>query len=225
MSQNAANLKEDVRPKLPPFPSDEHFVGIWRLMTTPSGPSIDEERLMGALDTDPSASENLILRVDGTTAGGPILDTLSQHRASGGTWKFFEAEWIGKTDNDDDIDMVQTRLRIRLVIPPEKERILVMEGEVKRGSLPSAYSISQENMKQLRSSGSFGISPQKKKSNTEANQENEETKDEVFLQCSGEAWVEDRSGKRSKLGPFSLLKMKDRNEYTYTIPAPKRNQD
>ena len=225
MSQNAAKLKEEVRPTLPPFPSDEHFVGIWRLMTTPSGPSIDEERLMGALDTDPSASENLILRVDGTTAGGPILDTQNQHRASGGTWKFFQAEFIGKTESDSDIDRVQTRLRIRLVIPPEKDRVLVMEGEVKQGAVPSAYSISQENMNQLRSSASFGMSPQK--STTEANQEKKDNKDDVFFQCSGEAWVEDRSGKRSKLGPFSLLKMKTRsqNEYTYTIPAPKRHQD
>ena len=170
----------------------------------------------------------MILRVDGTTAGGPILDTQNQHRASGGTWKFFEAEWIGDQNDDQNGSErrnTRTRLRIRLVIPPEKQQVLVMEGEVRRGPLSSVYSIAQENMNQLRSSGSFGMSPDTAES--ESSRKSEELEGDVLLQCSGEAWVEDRYGKRSKLGPFSLLKMQDRSadDYTYTIPAPKRYQD
>jgi len=29
--------------KLLPYPSDEHFVGVWRLVSTPRGPSLDQQ--------------------------------------------------------------------------------------------------------------------------------------------------------------------------------------
>jgi hypothetical protein len=69
-----------------------------------------------------SGSENLLLRVDGTTAAGPILNPETNQKAAGGTWKMLPQE------------NGEVLLRIRLVIPPEKKRILVMEGRVDRGS-------------------------------------------------------------------------------------------
>jgi hypothetical protein len=46
---------------------------------------------------------------------------------------------------------------------------------------------------------------------------------EQVLYCGGEAWMEnvDGSGKRRKLGPFSLTKQKtvDRSKLIYTVPA------
>jgi hypothetical protein len=98
--------------KLGPYPGRDHFIGIWRVVTSPTGFPAEES-------TD-ETSENLILRVDGTTAGGPILDAETRQKAAGGTWKMI-------VDEDGDV-----RLRIRLVIPPKKERILVMEGVVNR---------------------------------------------------------------------------------------------
>ncbi len=229
-STMAAKIQEDysVKKDLPPFPSDEHFAGIWRLITSPGGPIMDEAELMDAIQGDPNSSENLILRIDRTTAGGPILDVENQQRAAGGTWKYFQAEWCGlPEDDDDDTERpVQTRLRVRLLIPPGKDKILVMEGEVKRGSITSAESISRENAKELFASSSFGLNKvaaraDRKKSETE--------EDDQFMYVSGEAWVEEASGdrRRKKLGRFSLMKRKDRNpdQYTYTIPAPTRYQD
>ena len=104
--------KED----LPPYPSREHFMGIWRVVSSPTGfaselPSKD-------------SSENLILRADGTTAGGPILDQQLKQKAAGGTWAMV-------------VDGDVVKLRIRLVIPPKRERILVMEGEVTRMDMTS----------------------------------------------------------------------------------------
>jgi len=227
---------------LPPFPSEEHFVGIWRLISTPRGPSIDQQRLMEGKDNfmmDASVSENIILRVDGTIAGGPILDFENQHRASGGTWRFFQAEWAGnKEDDDDDNDStaspLQTRLRIRLVVPPEKNRILVMEGEVRRGTtaIPSTKSVSEDNMKELLASSSFNI-PEvvavKENINNKDNNNNNNNNNDVFLSCAGEVWVEDAEtgDNRVKLGRFSLLKAdyKEPNQLRFTIPSPKRFQD
>lgn len=105
------------RPLLPSYPSREHFIGIWRAVTPPTG--FPEET------GESTKSDNLILRVDGTTAGGPILDYEQQQKAAGGTWRILENE-------SEDAGI---RLRIRLVIPPQKERILVMEGEVTRISM------------------------------------------------------------------------------------------
>jgi hypothetical protein len=110
----AMQQEQAKRPLLPPYPSREHFIGIWRAVTPPTG--FPEET------GEATKSDNLILRVDGTTAGGPILDNELQQKAAGGTWRLLES------DGDDG----GMRLRIRLVIPPKKERILVMEGDVTR---------------------------------------------------------------------------------------------
>ena len=116
-------VPKEQRPKkkkeLGPYPGRDHFVGIWRVVTSPTGFPSEE--------SNDEASENLILRVDGTTAGGPILDPETRQKAAGGTWKMIVEE------NGD------VRLRIRCVIPPKKERILVMEGIVNRMSMNSDF--------------------------------------------------------------------------------------
>ncbi len=219
--------------KLPPYPSDEHFVGIWNLVSTPRGPSIDQQRLVeGELFMDPSVSENLILRVDGTVAGGPILDFETQHRASGGTWRMFQAEFMGNDNGDDKSGLVQTRLRIRLVIPPEKKRVLVMEGEVRRGvSMSTTKSISEQNMKEIMTPSSFNIPEVEalKKQQEEKAQKYNNNDDTLILSCVGEVWVEDAETKqnRVKLGRFSLIKadQSQPSQLRFTIPSPKRYQD
>jgi hypothetical protein len=212
------DVKNNENKLLPPFPSDEHFVGIWRLESTPGTNIIEEEGLF----SDPNSSENLVLRIDGTTAGGPILDLQNQHRAAGGTWKFFQAQWIGPTGQEVDTEPVlKTRLRIRLLIPPLKEKVLVMEGEVKQGALVSPESISQANINELRKSSFESLL------NTNEKKDNKGVKDDSFIQCSGEMWTEDVRGKnRYKLGRFSLSKRKDQGSvYNYSIPSPQRYQD
>lgn len=62
-------------PKLPPFPSREHCVGFWKVIQSPTGFDVEQ--------TDSSRSDNLVCRVDGTTAGGPILDQESRQKAAG----------------------------------------------------------------------------------------------------------------------------------------------
>jgi len=194
---------------------------------------------------DASASENLILRADGRTAGGPILDVENKQRAAGGTWRFFQAEWVGENDDDDDDDdleggngasesRVTTRLNVRLVIPPKKDKVLVMEGEVKRGGVSSALSSSEANLKEMRSlSSSIDMMPDTADDGDTPPPQTAMDDQTFFLQCTGQVWVEDAvAGKggernRSMLGKFSMLKMKDRNpnEYVYTVPAPKKYQD
>lgn len=208
---------------LPPFPSDDHFVGIWHLDILPRGSSVEEDRVFG---TD--VNENIVLRIDGTTAGGPILDMKNQHRAAGGTWKFFEAQWVGPTDDETEV-LVKTRLRIRLLIPPLKEKVLVMEGEVSNGVFVSPESISRENMKEFRKSVFDSFIGKEEDKDKDISKE-----EDSILQCNGEMWVENAtrpgtsgtSTKRVKVGRFSLSKMKEQgNNYKYSIPAPQRYQD
>jgi len=221
----------------PSFPSDEYFVGIWRLQSTPSGPSIDERRLMGLImpeNDDTSQSENLILRADGLIAGGPILDEVNKQRAAGGTWRFFQAEYIGDDGEEEEGEeretRITTRLKVRLVIPPKKDRVLVMEGEVKRGPRSTPTGTSEANIRDMRSrTSTFSTIAGNNGGGGTAGRDGEE--EETVLHCSGEVWVEDATGRgnknRSFLGKFSLLKLKERdpNEYVYTIPAPKKIQD
>ena len=185
------------RKELPDFPSREHFVGIWRVVTSPTG--FPEEA------GDNTKSDNIILRVDGTIAGGPTLDQETNQKAAGGTWKM-----IDTTDED------ATKLRIRLVIPPKKERILVMEGEVTR------FMSSTERMPLSKST--FGI-PE-----LEAAAQKLDDNLEDLMHCGGNVWIEDAvTGKnRDDIGSFSLMKLQSPMEpgkYTITIPRPVRNQD
>lgn len=177
-------------PELPPFPSRQHCVGFWKVLQSPTGFEVEE--------TDSSRSDNLVLRVDGTTAGGPILDQTSRQKAAGGTWRL----------KDDD-------LRIRLIIPPGKERILVMQGKVELVSAKSNFQLA---------SNTFGI-PE-----LEARQARSATELDDVIYCKGEVWVEDAVTKLNRwdVGSFSLMKLdtpSDQKEFTITIPQPIRNQD
>jgi hypothetical protein len=181
--------------ELPPFPSREHCNGFWRIVTSPTGFEVEEG--------DSSRSDNLVLRVDGTVAGGPILDQETRQKASGGTWRM-----TGDTADS-------AELRIRLVIPPSKERILVLEGKLKRVSMSSDLPMA---------TSTFGIPQLEEK----AAQAAAEMEDLVF--CGGSVHIEDAvTGKnREEVGKFSISKLHtptDPSNYVITVPKPVRNQD
>lgn len=159
-------------PTLPKFPSDQHFIGFWRMVTSPLPQSpIDPE--INIYDCD-----NLILRVDGTIAGGPIFDSILQLRAAGGSWRMFQAKYVGKIGEKQ--GDVQTRLRIEMIVPPKKDKILVMEGKVNKVAMgPDADSSG------IASIGATGNS-------------------EHILTCSGDSYVQDIEGVRRKSGLFSI---------------------
>jgi len=185
-----------LKPLLPPFPSREHVTGFWKVLNSPTGFDVEEG--------DSSCSDNLVLRVDGTTAGGPILDQETRQKASGGTWKLLE----GDTAWD-------ARLQIRLVIPPKKERILVMEGKLERVAKNSDLPLARNT---------FGI-PALEERAVQANADAE-----GLLYCSGHVCVVDAvtGANKMEIGKFSLMKLNtptDRSQYTITIPKPIRNQD
>lgn len=183
-------------PALPPFPSREHLVGFWRMVRSPTGFEL--------LEDASHQSERLILRIDGTTAGGPILDQETQQKASGGTWTL-----LGETADT-------ARLRIRLVIPPKKERILVMEGALER--------VSTKGNDLPLASNTFGIPAlEELKSRSDVEMED-------FLFCGGRVWIEDATTGRNRddIGKFSVMKLNlsnDPSKYTITVPRSVRNQD
>ena len=182
-------------PKLPPFPSRQHCVGFWKVLQSPTGFDVEE--------TDNQRSDNFLLRVDGTIAGGPILDQATRQKASGGTWRLEE---------DD------CRLRIRLVIPPGKEHILVMQGQMELIAGKPNIALA---------SSTFGI-PQLEARKARAAETEPPLED--ILYCKGEVWVEDAVTKKNRcdVGTFSLMKLNtsaDPKDFTITIPQPIRNQD
>jgi hypothetical protein len=161
------------------------------VLTSPTGLEVDE--------SSDDSSENIILRVDGTTAGGPTLNIETNQKAGGGTWKM----------------MVQengAHLRIRLSIPPRKERILVMEGPVIRMGAPMDVPVA---------SRAFGI-PHLEARAKEADKDIPEQ-----LICSGDVYIEEAITKeRAFVGEFSLMKLARKNDqYTITIPNAVRIQD
>jgi hypothetical protein len=180
---------------LPPFPSREHCVGIWKVISSPTGFSVEEN--------DESRSDNLVLRVDGTTAGGPILDQETRQKAASGTWKL-----IGESVDN-------ARLRIRLLIPPKKERVLVMEGKLEQLSRSGEFPLAK---------ATFGI-PALEKLATRGDDDQDD-----LIVCSGTVVMEDVNTKlnRQEIGDFSFMKIKtptDPSQWTITIPRPVRNQD
>ncbi|KAL3761904.1 hypothetical protein ACHAW5_006133 [Stephanodiscus triporus] len=212
---------------IPPYPSDAHFVGAWRVVSSPLGAENESFDV-----TDSKSSDNFILRVDGQVMGGPILDTQRQHKAAGGVWKMFQAirKPIGESTEFEEKrssnSLTQTRLRIRLLVPPKKERVLVMEGEVTRLVMPgSVDAVSQSSDRLimtnsglvddiLQNIGGELIRPEAKNG-------------EVLLYCAGEAWMEDVEGgaNRRKVGPFALMKLKavKRENLIYTVDVTKRD--
>lgn len=210
---------------LAPFPSDQHFVGPWRMVSSPTS-AFDGNALFG---DDPSTSENIILRVDGLVAGGPILDFENMHKAAGGTWRRFQAERI-QVESEDEENEEQTRLRIRLVIPPSKERILVMEGQALLGKRREV----QMDASSMVAPATFGI-PQAEAAKETYDQARAAKEDLDYregqeqLRCTGEVWIEDaRTGdNRKKLGRFVLEKVAvdDPKRFVYSVPKPTRIQD
>jgi len=208
--QNTALALEGTPPTsdepLPPYPSDGHFVGAWRVVSSPMDTSIDIE------STESKSSDNFILRVDGQVMGGPVLDAQYQHKAAGGKWKMFQAvrKALNKSESDKESPPVtQTRLRIQLLVPPEKDRVLVMEGEVTRLVMPGTGDATPSSSDgwMIPSGGMLDGMLQ----NINDVQSEQETKTgEGLLCCAGEAWMEDVGGgaNRRKLGSFSLMKLK-----------------
>ena len=148
--------------EIAPFPSREQFVGFWQIMSSPTGFPPDDD------GGDGSKSENLVFRVDGTTAGGPVLDPETNQKAAGGTWKI--------TPSEDDEDE-SAQVRIRLVIPPKKDRILVMEGTATKRAM-----VSLKNLPPMASS-TFGIPELEEKTNK--SKQDDTDVDEEKIYCSG----------------------------------------
>ena len=215
---------------LPPYPSDDHFVGAWRVVSSPLG---GEESSFEATTANSKTSDNFILRVDGQVMGGPILDAKYQHKAAGGNWKMFQAtrrkSSVDAYDDEivDDLLQTQTRLRIRLLVPPEKERLLVMEGEVTRLVMPGSADISSsyvESSRLILPAGGIVDGMIQSIEDMQLSQSDEVVKKssgEVLLYCAGEAWMEDVNGgaNRKKLGSFGLQKLKTvkRDQLIYTV--------
>jgi len=208
---------------LPPYPSDPHFTGIWRIVSSPFGDSGVEG------DGLSSASDNFIFRVDGGVAGGPILNAEYQQKAAGGSWKFFQAQL--RKSNPDEIPVTQSRLRVRLLVPPEKSQTLVIEGEINRLVSPNADDMSSSSSSdawRMASGGMLdGMSSKlmQGEDGTDVKTPSQGQSQDAMIFCRGEAWLEDTEdgSNRKKLGPIALMKLKtpDRNQLIYTVPASK----
>lgn len=208
---------------LPPYPSDPHFTGIWRIVSSPFGDSSLEG------DGLSSASDNFIFRVDGGVAGGPILNYEFQQKAAGGSWKFFQAQL--RKSNPDEIPVIQSRLRVRLLVPPEKSQTLVIEGEINRLVSPNVDDLSTSSSSdawRIASGGMLdGMSSKliSGEDGTDTKIPSQEQSQDAMIFCRGEAWLEDTEdgSNRKKLGPIALMKLKtpDRNKLIYTVPASK----
>jgi len=182
---------------MPPYPSKEYFVGAWRMVSFPIDSNYANPDSVADM-TNSIHSDNLILRVDGAVAGGPLLDSRTKQKSAGGSWKMFEAEYIGRRENQDNSTIIKTRMRIVLLIPPQKTEELVMEGEVTRIAMPAIDLL-----------GSVTEHPQR----------------DSLLHCGGEAWVQEIStGRRKKLGQFSVVKLSpnDPEQLHFSVPPPRR---
>jgi hypothetical protein len=111
------------------FPSAEHCIGFWRWLQSPTGFAVESSDASGSRSGS-TVSDNLILRVDGTIAGGPILDAEFRHKPSGGQWDL--------SRNPEE----KSLLRISLHIPPAKQRMLVLQGILRQEPPPSVASSS-----------------------------------------------------------------------------------
>ena len=214
--------------KIPPYPSDPHFTGIWRIISSPfGGMNLEGDGLS-------SSSDNFIFRVDGGVAGGPILNAEYQQKAAGGSWKFFEAQL--KRSNSDELSAApikQTRLRVRLLVPPEKSQTLVIEGEINRIVSPTLDDASSQKSSDAWRMASGGILDgmsnkiMQDDDSVDMTTASQVQNQDAMIFCRGEAWLEDTEdgslNNRKKLGPIALMKLKtpDRNKLIYTVPASK----
>ena len=211
---------------LPPYPSDPHFTGLWRIVSSPFGSSSSEG------DGLSSSSDNFIFRVDGQVMGGPILNSEYQHKAAGGSWKFFNAVMKSNSDESSKSPITQTRLRVRLLVPPEKSQTLVIEGEINRLISPNADDTTLASTSDSWRTASGGIlegMSRKLKQDTDSADYVKTFRgdkgNDAMIFCRGEAWLEDTEDglNRKKLGAIALMKLKtpDRNKLIYTVPASK----
>jgi hypothetical protein len=171
---------------LPVFPSRECCIGVWHMIRSPTG-----------FDVQDDAQDNLILRVDGQIAGGPILDPSQRQKAAGGDWTYQD----GRT------------LRVRFLIPPLKQRVLVMEGRLELLSMKPALPLA---------TNTFGIPALEELSGAESLDDR--------IVCSGAVWMEDVEGssRRDEVGTFTMIKSLpplDMSQITITIPRNVRNVD
>ena len=185
------NPAQTFKKDLGAYPSRNHFVGFWKVVSSPTGFPVEE--------STSESSENLVLRIDGTTAGGPILDQEKRQKAAGGTWKILKG------------DGGEVKLRIRLLIPPHKDRVLEMIGRVNRISAGSELPVA---------SRAFGVPHLEAMAKKAAGEDVED-----FMMCGGEVYLEDAVTKknREQIGEFCLTKIhgsKSPGEYTITIPKP-----
>ena len=189
LTPKAAKSKPKQR-DLGAYPNPAYFAGIWKVISSPTG--------FPAEDSSNDSSENLVLRVDGTVAGGPILDPATRQKAAGGTWKLLESE------------NGEVQLRVRLVIPPKKERVIEMIGVVNRVSMKAPAPMA---------SRAFGIPYLEEMAKLSSSDL------EDIMLCGGEVFIEDAVTKknREQIGDFSLTKLqgpRKPGEYTITIPKP-----
>lgn len=125
----------------------------------------------------------------------------------------FQAVRKSNSKSEEDSEMLappitQTRLRIQLLMPPERERVLIMEGEVTRMIMPGGDTSSSDGWMMPNGGILDGMLP------TVA-------ENEGLLYTAGEAWMEDAEGggNRRKVGRFSLMKLKaiKRENLIYTV--------
>lgn len=178
--QKASYNEPKTKRILPPFPSPEHCIGFWEMIESPTGFEVETG--------NPTQSDNLILRADRGVAGGPILDQETRQKAAGGMW-----------------EVDGHKLYIELLIPPEKERVLVLRGTIEQPSIPSLPM----------TRNTFGI-PE-----LEALKERTTQHDEEEVYCTGKVWLHDVGTKlnRNEIGTFAMKKLKY-SEGGYFIDVP-----
>lgn len=191
------------KPDLSAFPSEELLRGFWKVVRSPITSPLD-----GIAE---SRSDNFALRVDGTVAGGPMLDQETQQKAGGGTWRLLKT-------------MDESTLRIRLVIPPKRERIMVWEGEIYKELESKSPSANSASVLDATSIGKI-VAVDSSESADDAVESREE-----IIKCGGKVWTEDAVTKKNRkdLGSFVLTKINtssDPRDFTITIPKSVRNQD
>ena len=134
-----------------------------------------------------------------------------------GEWRMFQAVRKSKSKSEEDSEtlappITQTRLRIQLLIPPERERVLILEGEVTRMIMPGGDTSSSDGWMMPNGGMLDGMLPKV-------------AEDEGLLYTAGEAWMEDAEGggNRRKVGNFSLMKLKaiKRENLIYTVDVSK----
>jgi hypothetical protein len=222
-----APMQPRKKPKLPPYPSDDHFQGVWRVIASPNsggGANTGNDNE----DSQSSSSSNMILRVDGSVAGGPILDLDTNQKAAGGSWRMYQAEYVG--DDEDDAEAygnkIKTRLQVRLLIPPSKTEELCLDGEVTRLMMPH-YSSQGTASAGGSSFGNLNLSSAlEDKNGAIIDNGNNENQEEALLHCGGEAWIQNiETGERTKLKqPFALMKLPtpESSQLHYSVPVPRR---